>query len=677
MPDTRKLPLLSSGWWLGVCVAGVLGLAGYGRQQPVGGGATDEPPAETPLQLRVQRIDSWVEQRSEAIPTLRRLVTSGDRRNQQDAVTALARLGEEAAPARDELEGALSSPDVQVREMAVYALASLPVDRSCLLTRVSSQLRDPAREVRRAAARALEKASDEVLAEALDTGEETVPYLRLEQLRRRTGLSLDDVELLRSLLRSPREDEFLRADCFELLIWHDRLELSDLYVALGSQLLDLNALGLRYLETVGAAADEAAPLLVKMLEAPTAGTHMAAIRGLELLGEPARGVLPELEEYLHSERCVDVAATADLVVRLGGDRRRAATLLRERLLGEVPGHAYAPTLLRIDRAMAEEVVAMLTERLEAGTGSVREDLNNLRHFGPAAAPAASAARRILSDRDGADRLDAAMLLAAMGSAAVVAVPEFVAIVEEATRLAQGGVARGGLGLELWVVRALGNLEGAGEPAWPVLLERWKTLERDPGPEESGEGLEAAVLQALSAVAPQEPAVQDCLREACSAGMETLRPVACASLLQTRPLAPGDWARARELVLDPSPSPRRGLLIERLARIGAGDEETIETLVRLIEGESYPLGDRLLALEGLGQSERGLSDFRTRLEVLARRPPGVFPGPSRVAVEGPIFGDRYKPAVRQQLALRNWLRYTLARLNEVDASDRSERLQRSQ
>ncbi|MFN8855412.1 MAG: HEAT repeat domain-containing protein, partial [Planctomycetaceae bacterium] len=176
MPDTRKLPLLSSGWWLGVCVAGVLGLAGYGRQQPVGGGATDEPPAETPLQLRVQRIDSWVEQRSEAIPTLRRLVTSGDRRNQQDAVTALARLGEEAAPARDELEGALSSPDVQVREMAVYALASLPVDRSCLLTRVSSQLRDPAREVRRAAARALEKASDEVLAEALDTGEETVPY---------------------------------------------------------------------------------------------------------------------------------------------------------------------------------------------------------------------------------------------------------------------------------------------------------------------------------------------------------------------------------------------------------------------------------------------------------------------------------------------------------------------
>ena len=676
MPVARKLPRLS-GWWLGLCVAGVLALAGYGRHGSRGGAGTDEPPAETPLQLRVQRIDAWVGMRGEAIPTLRRLLAAGDRRSQQDAVTALARLGPEAAPAREELESALDSDDVQVREMAVYALAALPGDRSRVLNRLCTHLRDPAREVRRAAARTLEQSPDSVVAEALSWGGEALSYLRLEQLRRQERLEPGDVELLRRLLGSPGEDEFLRTDCFELLIWHDRLELPDLYMALGSQALDLNALGLRYLETVGGQAREAAPLLVKMLEAPTAGAHLAALRGLELVGDTARGALPEIEAYLHSDRCVDIAATAGLVVQLGGDRRRAASLLRKCLLEQVPGHAHAPTLLRIDRDLAEGVVTLLTARLEAGTGNVRDDLNNLRHFGRAAAPAAGVARRLLSDLQGGYRIDAAMVLEALGPDSVEALPEFIAVVEEGTRQSLGGGLQDRLALELWVVRALRNLGGAGEPAWRALQDRWLTLEHSPAQEETGDGLAALVLEALPAVAPQEPLVQQCLRQACESEIVPLRAVACAGLLQTSPLLPEDWLRARALVLSETPSPRRGLLIERLVEQGKGDAGTIETLVCLAEGESYPLADRLLALEALGQMGECLSASRARLEALARTPAGAFPGPSRVAVEGPIFGDRYKPAVRQRLALRNWARYLLARLDESESTDRLQRLHQSQ
>ena len=180
MTSARQSPLVFSGWWVGACIVGVLGLAGYGRQvqQPQTGVA--EPPSETALQLRVQRIESWVEQQDEALPTLRRLVSTGDRRDQQDAVTALARLGSAAAPARPELEGALLSTDVIVREMAVNSLAMLPDERGSILARLSPFLTDPAREVRRAAARAIERAPDDVLREALREGDPELPYLRLE-----------------------------------------------------------------------------------------------------------------------------------------------------------------------------------------------------------------------------------------------------------------------------------------------------------------------------------------------------------------------------------------------------------------------------------------------------------------------------------------------------------------
>ena len=676
MTSARQSPLVFSGWWVGACIVGVLGLAGYGRQvqQPQTGVA--EPPSETALQLRVQRIESWVEQQDEALPTLRRLVSTGDRRDQQDAVTALARLGSAAAPARPELEGALLSTDVIVREMAVNSLAMLPDERGSILARLSPFLTDPAREVRRAAARAIERAPDDVLREALREGDPELPYLRLEQLRRSDMLTAGDVEFLRGLLQSRREDEFLRADCFELLIWHDQLNLQDLYVALGSELLDLSSLGLRYLETVGPRANQAAAPLLKMLEAPTAGVHMAALRGLALLEDEAREVLPSLEEYLHSERCVDVAATASLVVRLGGDRQRAARLLRERLLGEVPGHAYAPTLLEIDPDMAGGIVALLTARLESGTGDPRDDLNNLRHFGEAAAPAVDVSRRFLADRTGAYRVDGAMVLAAGGPAAAPALPDLIAIVQEETDLA-AGADRGERPLERWALRTLRHLGPLGAAAWPVLVERWSTLEPHPAPEDTGEGLEAMVLEALAAVAPGEPAVQNCFRRASQLGPEVVRPVACAGLLATSTPLPEDLARAQQLVLDRQPSPRRGLLIDSLARHAPHSRETIEVLMTLVEGEEYPLADRLLALESFGELGTAMSPWRDRLESLRNRPRGRFPGPSRVAVEGPIFADRYKPAVRQTLALRNWLRFALQRLGEREEAERSQRLQQLQ
>jgi hypothetical protein len=676
MAPARQLPVVSSGWWVGLCVLGVLGLAGYGRQvQQVQPGEA-EPPSQTQLQVRVRRIDSWVEQREEALPTLRRLVATGDRRDQQDAVTALARLGADAAPARGELEQALGSPDVTVREMAIHSLAVLPIDRGAILARLSGFLTDPAREVRRAAARAVERAPDDVLREALQAGDARLPYLRLEQLRRLDTLTRGDVEFLRGLLQTRREDEFLRADCFELLIWHDELSLEDLYTALGSELLDLNALGLRYLETVGAQADRAAPYLLKMLDAPTAGTHMAALRGLALLEDQAREVLPSLEEYLHSERCVDVAATASLVTRLGGDRERAARLLRERLLGEVPGHAYAPTLLQIDPEMALGIVALLTARLDSGTGNPRDDLNNLRYFGEAAAPAVELARQFLADRQGAYRVDGAMVLEAVGPAAAPALPDLIAVVREGVELA-GGADRGERPVERWALGTLRNLGVVGETAWPTLLERWSSLEPNPSPEDTGEGLEARVLEALAAVAPCEPEVQLCLRRVSLYGPQVLRPVACTGLLTCTPPQAEDLALARELVLNGDPSPRRGVLIDRLASHAAESAETIDVLMALAEGEGFPLGDRLLALESLGKLGAALSPWKPRLESLQQRPAGRFPGPSRVAVEGPIYADRYKPAVRQRLALRNWLRFALARLGQSEEKNQSQRLQQLQ
>lgn len=676
MASSRQLPLVSSGWWVGACIIGVLGLAGYGRQVQQPQTEVAEPPSATPLQVRVQRIDSWVEQQEEALPTLRRLVATGDRRDQQDAVTALARLGSAAAPARAELEGALRSTDVIVREMAVNSLAMIPDERGSILAKLSTFLTDPAREVRRAAARAIERAPDEALREALRKGDTALPYLRLEQLRRSETLTAGDVEFLRGLLQSRREDEFLRTDCFELLIWHDQLDLQDLYVALGSELLDLSSLGLRYLETVGPRATQAAAPLLKMLEAPSAGVHMAALRGLALLEHEAQQVLPSLEEYLHSERCVDVAATASLVVRLGGDRQRAAQLLRERLLGEVPGHAYAPSLLEIDPEMARGIVALLTARLESGTGEPRDDLNNLRHFGEAAAPAVDVARRFVADHTGAYRVDGAMVLAAVGPAAAPALPDLIAIVQEGTDLA-AGADRGERPLERWALRTLRHLGPLGAAAWPVLVERWSTLEPYPVPEDTGEGLEAMVLEALAAVAPAEPAVQNCLRQASQSGPEVVRPVACAGLLATPSPDSKDLVRARELVLDRLPSPRRGLLIDSLSRLAPQSNETIEALMTLVEGENYPLSDRLLALESFGELGTALSPWRERLESLRNRSPGRFPGPSRVAVEGPIFADRYKPAVRQTLALRNWLRFALQRLGESEKAERSQRLQQLQ
>jgi hypothetical protein len=47
------------------------------------------------------------------------------------------------------------------------------------------------------------------------------------------------------------------------------------------------------------------------------------------------------------------------------------------------------------------------------------------------------------------------------------------------------------------------------------------------------------------------------------------------------------------------------------------------------------------------------------------------------VEGPIYADRYKPAVRQRLALRNWLRFALARLGQSEEKNQSQRLQQLQ
>lgn len=676
MTSARQSPLVFSGWWLGACILGVLGLAGYGRQVQQVQTEVAEPPSETALQLRVQRIESWVELRDEALPTLRRLVSTGDRRDQQDAVTALARLGSAAAPARAELEGALLSSDVIVREMAVYSLALLPDERGSILARLSTFLTDPAREVRRAAARAIERAPDEVLREALREGDSERPYLRLEQLRRSDTLTTPDVEFLRGLLQSRREDEFLRADCFELLIWHDQLNLQDLYVALGSELLDLSSLGLRYLETVGPRANQAAAPLLKMLEAPSAGVHMAALRGLALLEDEGREALPSLEEYLHSERCVDVAATASLVVRLGGDRQRAAQLLRERLLGEVPGHAYAPTLLEIDPELARGIVALLTARLESGTGDPRDDLNNLRHFGAAAAPAVDVARRFLADRTGAYRVDGAMVLAAAGPAAAPALPDLIEIVREGTALA-AATDRGERPLERWALRTLRHLGPLGAESWPVLVERWASLVPQPAPEDTGEGLEAMVLEALAAVAPAEPAVQNCLRRAALSGPAVVQPVASAGLLATAAPLPEDLARAHQLVLDSQPSPQRGLLIDALSRHAPRSNETIEVLMTLVEGDEYPLADRLLALESCGELGTAMAPWRDRLESLRNRPPGRFPGPSRVAVEGPIFADRYKPAVRQTLALRNWLRFALRRLGEREEAERSQRLQQLQ
>jgi hypothetical protein len=119
------------------------------------------------------------------------------------------------------------------------------------------------------------------------------------------------------------------------------------------------------------------------------------------------------------------------------------------------------------------------------------------------------------------------------------------------------------------------------------------------------------------------------------------------------------------------------LIDRLGRHAAGSVETIETLLVLAEGEDYPLGDRLLALESLGELGSGLSPWKERLEALQSRPVGRFPGPSRVAVEGPIYADRYKPAVRQRLALRNWLRFALVRLGNAEESNQSQQLEQLQ
>ncbi|MFM8285505.1 MAG: hypothetical protein ACKOGA_02110, partial [Planctomycetaceae bacterium] len=49
-----------------------------------------------------------------------------------------------------------------------------------------------------------------------------------------------------------------------------------------------------------------------------------------------------------------------------------------------------------------------------------------------------------------------------------------------------------------------------------------------------------------------------------------------------------------------------------------------------------------------------------------QPPGPFPGPSRLAPEGQLFRDRYRPEVQARVSVRHWLRHLRALLSSLPA-----------
>ena len=49
MTSARQSPLVFSGWWVGACIVGVLGLAGYGRQ-------VQQPQTGVAEPVKVQRL---------------------------------------------------------------------------------------------------------------------------------------------------------------------------------------------------------------------------------------------------------------------------------------------------------------------------------------------------------------------------------------------------------------------------------------------------------------------------------------------------------------------------------------------------------------------------------------------------------------------------------------------
>lgn len=625
---------------------------------------------ESAMRRRMLLVDEWVELGETAVPLLRTNLLSGQSRRQLDAALAATRLGEAASALRPELVACLDSDEVSVREQALTALLAQSAARRDLLPRLARLLRDPAFAVRSLAAHGLDQATPADLEQALTAtrADPSTQLLRLARCKGASQLTPGEQIELRQWMHDPALDDLLRAECLELLIWHDVVELDDLLFSLDQQGPELGGLALRQIEGWGPRAAPAAPLLARLLQTGSPAAQAAGLKALGWLGPAAAPVLPQIEQYLYADVCFNPVPASELIHGLGGDTQRAAALLRRRLLGEVPGPDQPAALARLDPGQTAEVIAILAARVTRHDANLRSQLWLLKYFGPAAGPALPALRPLLGARDDPCRLNALEVCARLGTAAAPALPELTAVLAEPT--ASAGVDGA---LQLAALQALSGLQGAAAEAAPDLLRAcalWETL-----PREAFEGgrLDLAGLQTLLDIAPRHPGVQTL----CTRWLDGDDPA--RSLLATRgtllgtppPIAGPVAARARDTLADPPPADSddevlledlRLALLDTLAATTLPDPATVAIVWQWAVEPTAPLPRRLHALQCLAEFPPGdwppeiATGLVRDIDSWLAAPAGAFPGPSRLAPTGQLFRDRYRPDVQARVSVRHWLRH---------------------
>ena len=678
--------LCSRGPWLLALVAlawGGMVLRRHQRQQE----SADEVP-DSALRRRLLVIDEWVDLGEAAVPVLRTSLLSQQPRRQSDAAAAAARMGPTAQSLRPELLACLDSDDVSVREQALTALLALPEEQAELLPRLARLLRDPAFALRSLAARGLDQASPDELELALERALEraldpaVVPgleqgppensatdLLRLARCRFEATLHKETEAALRRWLRDPRLDDLLRAEAFELLIWHDAVELDDLLTALAQQGPDLGGLALRQIETWGPRAAEAAPLLARLLRVGSPATQAAGLEALGWLGPTAAPVLPDIERYLHADVCFHPVPAAGLIHQLGGDTPRATALLRRRLLSDVPGPDQPAALARLDPAQAEEVVGILAARVARHDATLRQQLWLLKAFGPAAHPALPSLRPLLAARNDPSRLNALEVCARLGPGAQPALPELRGVLAEPT--ASAGVDGA---LQLATLQALSGLRDLASEAIPDLLQALERWQSTAGEATEGTRLDLAGLKTLLDIAPTDPAVQ----AVCQRWLKDPDParVLLAAQGALHGANPDAGPQARALLAEPLADEAaddvlledlRLALLDTLAATTLPEATTTAVLWQWATAANASLPRRLHALQCLAEfaPDRWPPELAARLvrdiDAWLAQPPGPFPGPSRLAPEGQLFRDRYRPEVQARVSVRQWLRHLRAQL----------------
>lgn len=682
MPASRGSPstsqrLLPARVWLGMVLAVVgvsVALTRPGRDSDEG----DDIP-ESAMRRRLALVEGWVELGDAALPELRTNLRSGEPRRQLDAALAATRLGPRAESLRAELLTCLDSESVPLREQALSALLAQPAGRDDLLPRLARTLRDPAFPVRSLAAQGLDRATPAELDAALARADDSTRDL-LNLIRRKWDPQLTPATraAVRERMHDPGLDDLLRGDCLELLIWHDAVTLDDVLFGLGQKGPELGGLALRQIEEWGPRAGEAAPMLIRLLQGGSPAAQAASLEALQWLGPAATPALPQIEQYLHADVCFSPVPAADLVHQLGGDTPRAAALLRRRLLGDIPGPDQPAALARLDPEQTREVIAILAARVTRHDPDLRNQLWLLKHFGPAAGPAAGSLRPLLGDRLDPCRLNAFEVCARLGPQAGPLLPELTAVLAEPLESAgvDGALQRAAL-------QSLAGLQQAAATSAPQVLQalvRWERL----APEAvEGGRLDIAGLQTLLDIAPADKEVQ----ALCTRWLEDTD--LSRALLAARGLllanTPGDQpelaARVRRLLSDPPLDDEqdavlqedlRLALLDTLSATTLPDPATVSLLWQWASDSGAPLPRRLHALQCLAESPPSAWPAATAQSLLQdienwlAEPPGPYPGPSRLAPEGQLIRDRYKPAVRARVSVRHWLRHIRDQLSAAES-----------